>query len=690
MKVVLQDGMKDCGVCCLLSIIRFYGGEVSKEYLRELTNTTKEGVSLYHLLEAAKRLGFDAIGVEGNLENITVNNLPCIAHFIVKKSFQHFVVIYDIDFKKQRITLMDPEKGKKIISFSEFRLLTSSHYLFLKPTKKLPIMKKKNVIPKYIKISFHKQKKSFIFMIVCMFSFFIFNVIVSFHFKYLLDYAIYYQLSRPIWIISFLIGVLYIFKNMNLLYRNVLLMKWSSILDQVITSHTYKQILLLPYLYYKNRTTGEVISRLKDLNTVKNFIQNFFAVFITDLVSMILFFVMMLYYQQKLSFLLLGLLLIRVFYLLVWMKKKKTLQKGIRKGEDTINSYMIQGIQNVDTTKGSHLEKRMIDQFGLYYKSFLERVYQYQFFQEIHSFFQNNWNDFLFLFLYGLGSYEVIQGRISLSSLIVYQSFVSYFLQSYYRLTALLEEYPTYKIALERIEEIFMIDFEMFQNHYFYLPYTLEGDITFQNVTYQVGSKKLLDALNVTIRKGDKILLSGESGCGKSTLFKMLLRYIEVPYQNILICGIDINHYHLENIRSHITYVTSHEYLFTDTLRNNICLYKEGKEEELEKVCEICQLNHLIQSHTSRYDMWIEEDGFNFSNGERQRIVLARSLMRKSNIYIFDEAFSGIDVESEKKILQSIFSYLSDKTVIVISHRFHNKKLFQRVLRLEKGKIYEN
>ena len=111
-KVVLQDGIKDCGICSLLSIIRYYGGDVSKEYLREITNTTKDGVSFYMLIDAAKSLGFEAIGMSGDLDDINVNNLPCIAHFIVNKNYKHFVVIYNIDFKNKYITIMDPAKGK--------------------------------------------------------------------------------------------------------------------------------------------------------------------------------------------------------------------------------------------------------------------------------------------------------------------------------------------------------------------------------------------------------------------------------------------------------------------------------------------------------------------------------------------------------------------------------------------------
>jgi ABC-type multidrug transport system fused ATPase/permease subunit len=129
--------------------------------------------------------------------------------------------------------------------------------------------------------------------------------------------------------------------------------------------------------------------------------------------------------------------------------------------------------------------------------------------------------------------------------------------------------------------------------------------------------------------------------------------------------------------------------LFTDTIKNNIVLYKDYSDEEVKEVCRICSVDDIVKNNDNSYEALIEENGFNFSNGERQRIILARSLVKNSNIYIFDEAFSGIDITREKKILEEIFLYLKDKTVIVISHRFNNKKLFDRVIKLESGKIVE-
>jgi len=688
-KVVLQDGIKDCGICCLLSIIRFYGGEVSKEYLRELTNTTKDGVSFYNLMEGAEYLGFSTKGLSGNLENINVNNLPCIVHFNVNKGYKHFVVLYQINQNKKQVTLMDPAKGKKIISFSEFNLLASGNYLFLTPTKKLPIITKKNIIYKNIKNIIKLNKKIIILIIILTTSYFILNILASFHFKYLLEYSINYNISENIYFITIIMIGIYFFKNINIFLKNILLNKWTSVFDFETTTTTYKQILLLPYLYYKNRTTGEVISRFKDLNTVRTFLVNFFTTISTDLISIIIFSLIM-YHSNKNLTIIIGIMsLIILIHSIYIGRKKKKINSKISKYEDSVNSSLIEGISNVDTIKGSHLEKRLIDKFLLKYKSFLEEIYYYSRLIEFSNLIKNNLSDLNYLFIYGLGSYFVIIDKISISSLIVYQLFFNYYLNCFYRLITIIDEYSMYKIALERVEELFLINEEVFKNNYFYLPYTLNGDISIHNLNYKVGLRYIFKNLNLNIKTGEKILLCGESGSGKSTLVKMLMRYIETNFGNIKISDIDINHYHLENLRTNITYITSNEYLFTDSIKNNIVLYKEIPDEEFSKVCDICLVNDILKADNSNYEKMIEENGFNFSNGERQRIILARSLLRKSSIYIFDEALGQIDINREKKILTNIFSYLEDKTIIVISHRFNNKKLFDRVLKLDDGVITE-
>ena len=184
MKVILQDGIKDCGICCLLSIIRHYGGNCSKEYLRQLTNTTKNGVTAYNLVTASESLGFSSIAMKGELENLNKSSLPCISHVIINKSYQHFVVIYDIDIKANKIVIMDPAKGKRLISTSEFKLMSSNNYIFLTPNKKLPNFQENKEIKETISCFFNEHKKLFLTILYLNLSYFLFHILSAFHFKY--------------------------------------------------------------------------------------------------------------------------------------------------------------------------------------------------------------------------------------------------------------------------------------------------------------------------------------------------------------------------------------------------------------------------------------------------------------------------------------------------------------------------
>lgn len=689
MKVVLQDGNKDCGICALLSVIRFYGGDVSKEYLREITNTTRNGVSAYNLIEGARKIGFDAEGVNGDMSKIEKNNLPCLAHLTVNKNYKHFVVIYKIDKSSEKVIIMDPAKGKKILLFSEFRLMSTNNFIFLKPLKKLPFLVNKKVILKLIKNSYRENKKIVIFLIVLVFCYFILNILVAYHFKYLLSFVVEYDVGANLLIISFIMLGLYLLKGLSNLLKNVLFMKISSMIDETIILKTFKQILLLPYLYYKNRTTGEVITRLKDLNNVKDFLIRAFNVLVTDVLAILIFLILMFKVNIKITGIVLFLVMVLCLFIMLRNKKKKKLYNIVCRREEMLNSYLIESLNNVDTIKGGHLEKRLTDKFLLLYRELLDKGYLYTFFIEINNFVKENIKDILFTIVYGIGCYFIVNSKFTISDILLYQSFLIYFLNSSIHIVEVIDEYDNYKVSLNRVEDLYTLTSEKFLGSYYYYNYVLDGDIKFNNLSYKYGSKKILDGISMTIKQGDKVLLVGESGSGKSSLVKILMRYLEVPFGMCSISDIDINHYHLENIRKNISYVSSNEFLFTDTLYNNITLEKDISEEEFLEVCHITKVDEIVSKRENNYNMLVEENGFNFSNGERQRIILARYLLRKSNVYIFDEAFGQIDIRKEREIFNDLFDYLKDKTIIVISHRFNNKKMFNRVINLNEGKIIE-
>ena len=690
MKIVLQDGIKDCGICSLLSVIRYYGGDVSKEYLRELTNTTKSGVSAYKLIEGANKIGLTGIGVKGDLKNINKNNLPCLAHMIVNKSYQHFVVIYNIDYQREKVLIMDPAKGKKTLSFAEFKLLSSNNFIYLKPNKKLPVITRKEIVLDNIKTFIQKNLLPIILVTILSIIYFIINLVVAFHFKYLLEYAINYKIKNNLSFISIYLFLMYLVKEILFFTKNILLLKLINIFDYELTTKTYKRIILLPYLYYKNRTTGEVISRIKDLNIVKTYLFRLISSIITDLGTVLIFIGFMFNISYKLTIsILLIISVIFIYNMLITKLKKKKITRFYHQ-EEKLNSYLIESLTSADSIKGLHIETPTTNKFRNRYKGYLSILYDVAKLREVNLFLKNVINNSLLVIIYGIGTILVLSNDLTITELFIYQSMLNYLLSGINNILILQSEKPEYKAALDRINDMYTIKKENFSNSKYYELYNLDGPIEYKNLTYSYTSSNLFNNLNLKIEAKSKVLISGKSGSGKSTLVKMLMRYIEIPYDNIKINHIDINHYHLDILRKKITYVTGSEFLFSDTIYNNIDLNRKIDKNTIDKVSKLVLLDEVVKKDKLKYEKIIEENGFNFSAGERQRIILARSLLKNSDIYIFDEALSQIDIERERKILKNIFKYLKDKTVIVISHRFNNEDLFEKSIKLEGGKIIEN
>ena len=206
-------------------------------------------------------------------------------------------------------------------------------------------------------------------------------------------------------------------------------------------------------------------------------------------------------------------------------------------------------------------------------------------------------------------------------------------------------------------------------------------NIEFIDVSYTCNNNKILSKFNIDINRGDYILLFGESGKGKSTIFKILNKDIVNNSGKILINNININEVKESSIKNNICLISQKEYIFTDSLKNNILMYKNAKKVEIEKALKVSTLDKVLKKKNINLDYIIEENGINLSGGERQKLLIARALLRETDMIVFDETMNEIDVETERKILENIKNEYK-KTIVLISHRLNNKDLFNKVIEI--------
>jgi len=348
---VKQDDLKDCGVSSLLMIIRTYKGNCSKEYLRWLTNTTKDGTTAYDLIKTGEKFNFNSYGLKTDLENISNNKLPVIAHTIIKNAYKHFVVIYEINHKKKTLLVADPASKIKTMTFDEFKEISTNTFIFFKPNKKILSLKSNNCLVKLIYKFILNNKTIIISSIILSLTFAILTCCSTYFIKILLDY---YESLTNFHLISIFLVIYCSFITLTSFInfiKNTLLIKFNNKLDFLIFKNVYDKIISLPYIYFKNRTTGEVLSRFNDLSVVKDMFTTFITSVIIDILLLITSVIFLCFINK--IFILITLLHILIFTLMFIHYKDKYNNNInlVKDKESDVNTYFISTVNGIETIR---------------------------------------------------------------------------------------------------------------------------------------------------------------------------------------------------------------------------------------------------------------------------------------------------------------------------------------------------
>jgi ATP-binding cassette subfamily B protein len=297
--------------------------------------------------------------------------------------------------------------------------------------------------------------------------------------------------------------------------------------------------------------------------------------------------------------------------------------------------------------------------------------------------------------IYGYGGYKIVKGNLSIGELIAFQQYTNMLIGPCINIIRSANQISQVKVSIDRVFSVIdePIDIKV-DNGSIRINQNSIDIIELKNVTfnYMVSNKDLLvlKNLNMVFKKGETTAIVGESGCGKSTIVNLLYRLWDVTYGKILINGINIKDINLKSLRKEIHIVNQDLFLFDDTIKNNIDLHEKYSRKKILEVCNIVGLSQLLESLDQGIDTVIGEKGVRISEGQKQRIQIARSIIDNSKIIILDEATSALDNISQNNILMNINQYIKDKIVIVIAHRLSTIKNANNIYVLEKGRIVES
>lgn len=425
----MQDGVKDCGICSLLTIVRYYNGNYSKEYLRTITNTTKDGVTAFALLEAAKNIGFDAVGVTGDALDIAKKNLPCIAHVVIQNKYKHFLVIYKIDKKNKVIMLADPSQGLVKMNVSDFEKMSTKVFLFLKPNKKIPYVKNESKVKNIIYNFLSESKMSLFIILILSFLYNLISIMTSFNFQLIMNYALKYGSKYNLYIIFISMLILYILKELLIYIRNLVVNFISFKLDYSLITSVYSHILSLPYSYYRNRPVGEVIMRINDLGELKDSVSQLIVTFLLDIFLIIITLIFLFMINFKLTLIVIFVLILYFWVTFIYNKILFKMMRLNKKDSSAVNTFMVESIEGVMSIRGSNAFLQFKDKFSSLYNNFI--ISSYNFFKKynILNFLNNFLISILIVVIITMGSTFVIDGNMDSSSIITYYSVLCFFLE---------------------------------------------------------------------------------------------------------------------------------------------------------------------------------------------------------------------------------------------------------------------
>lgn len=689
---VKQHDIKDCGVACLATIAKQYGLKVSISKLREISGTDNSGTSMYGIVNAAKKINLKCKVLKTKDYDDIYGDFPkpAIVHLKLPDGLQHYVVLHEAT--KKEIIIADPYKGIVKYSQEEFYKVWTGVIALMAPSDSFQTGDQNVGIYKKFFSIVKQQKMLFITIIISSILVTLFGIFGTFYFQMLVDDIVPNGLQNTLVTVSAAMIVLGIFKVLTNYFRSTLAIYLSQNIDVALLLGYYNHVIELPINFFATRKTGEIMSRFSDAEKIRNAISNTIITLIIDL-GMTVFGGIILYSQNKMLFFMSFIPIIIYFLLVILFKKPiENANRNTMENAAYLNSYLYESLQGMETVKAYNGENKISLEGEKRTVKFFESIKHFINIANIQVMLKSFVQEIFPIVVLWLGTVLMIKGEITLGVLLNFNVLLSYFLGPIERLLNLQGEIQSGIVAAERLKEILDLEKEKLKDEDLKVKLTrLRGDIELCDVFFSYNLKKVvLNRINLKINSGQKIAFVGESGSGKTTLAKLLLNFYDVDSGKILIDSFDIKDINKTVLRDKIAYINQETFIFAGTIKENLLFAnQDASYEEIIEACKLAKIHDFISELPDRYESYIEERGANLSSGQKQRISIARSILKKPQVIILDEATSNLDATTEKEIERTIRNITKDITTITVAHRLNTIVNCDKIFVLEKGEIIE-
>ena len=707
---IKQRDAMDCGPSCLAMIARYYGLRPERDGLRRSCSLGKDGVSLLGISKAAETIGFKTIGGRVSFDTLAFEvPLPCIVHW----NQNHFVVVYKIKkHKKGKYTVYVADPGKGFVTytkeeFCEHWVSTKTNgeekgiALLLEPTEQFYVQKTEETIPTHNRVKFlwsylKKYKRFFTQLILGLLLGSLLQLIFPFLTQAIVDTGIGGKDIGFVWLVLLAEMMLLFSRTAIDFIRSKILLHISTRINISLISDFFIKLMKLPMKFFDTKLMGDLLQRIEDHRRVEQFLTSSSLNLLFSFFTFLVFGVVLAVYNLSIFLVFLLGTSLYAGWIILFLKKRRQLDYKYfeQAGRNRNVTYQLIGgmqeikLQGCEQRKRWEWEDVQADLFKVNLQSLnLQQV------QQAGSITINEVKNILITVL---AATAVIHGNMTLGMMLAVQYIIGQLNSPVEQLIQFIYSWQDVSISLDRMNEIHTETNEenVERTRTAYTDKTTEGhSLTIKDLSFKYdiySPKNILSDINLSIPNGKVTAIVGASGSGKTTLVKLLLGFYEPLNGNIEIGNANLSEYNLGWWRSQCGAVMQEGYLFSDTIARNIAISDDEPDiERIRHAARVANIADYIEALPLAYNTMIGQDGQGISQGQRQRILIARVVYKNPMFVFLDEATNALDANNERAITENLSEFYKGKTVVVVAHRLSTVCDADQIVVLDEGKIVE-